>query len=55
MSFNNSFTQGQTNAPSQHEQFSGLPEGHPPIGRFLSVPVINRGRLVAQIAVANGR
>ncbi|NGZ28939.1 MAG: GAF domain-containing protein [Magnetococcales bacterium] len=43
-----------TNTPARHEQFSGLPEGHPPIERFLSVPVINRGRLVAQIAVANG-
>lgn len=41
------------NHPEQDERSSGLPNGHIPIHRFLSVPAIIDGNLVGQIAVAN--
>ena len=31
----------------------GLPEGHPPLSRFLTLPVIRAGRMVAVVGVAN--
>lgn len=42
-----------TNSPSRHPSARGLPEGHVPIERFLSVPALYEGRLVGQIALAN--
>ncbi|NCC25420.1 MAG: PAS domain S-box protein [Deltaproteobacteria bacterium] len=42
-----------TNSPSTHPASSGLPEGHVPLERFLSVPAIYDGQLYGQIALAN--
>lgn len=42
------------NAPEIERLTGGLPEGHVPVTRFLSVPVEIEHQLVGQIAVANG-
>ncbi len=42
-----------TNSPAEDTRSSGVPEGHIPIKRFLSVPALVGGRLVGQIALAN--
>ena len=42
-----------TNNPSQDPRAGGVPEGHIPIERFLSVPAVFGDRLVGQIALAN--
>ncbi|MBF0155504.1 MAG: GAF domain-containing protein, partial [Magnetococcales bacterium] len=43
-----------SNNPQEHASSCGPPDGHIPITRFLSVPVISGERVVAQIAVVNG-
>ncbi len=42
-----------TNLPETHEAKKGVPNGHPPIQRLLSVPVMLDNQLVGQIALAN--
>ncbi|GAB7023780.1 ABC transporter substrate binding protein [Salidesulfovibrio brasiliensis] len=42
-----------TNSPETHPAAIGMPEGHVPLHRFASVPVVHEGQLVGQIAVAN--
>ncbi len=42
-----------TNEPAAHPSAAGLPEGHVPLRRFLSVPALYEGKLYGQIALAN--
>ena len=42
-----------TNSPAEHQASRGIPEGHLPIDRFLSAPVMLGEQLVGQIALAN--
>ncbi|MBF0121444.1 MAG: PAS domain-containing sensor histidine kinase [Desulfobacterales bacterium] len=41
------------NNPSEDSRTNGVPDGHIPIKRFISVPSIINGKLVGQIALAN--
>ncbi|WP_157860136.1 PAS domain S-box protein [Methanosarcina acetivorans] len=42
-----------TNDPQSHPDSRGLPEGHPPIKSFLGVPLVQDGKTIGSIAVAN--
>ncbi|HGJ65296.1 TPA: PAS domain S-box protein, partial [bacterium] len=42
-----------TNKPDTHPASKGLPDGHVPLERFLSVPVLLDGKVVGQIALGN--
>ncbi len=42
-----------TNEPQLHPNSIGLPHGHPPITSFLGVPLVQDGKTVGTIAVAN--
>jgi PAS domain S-box-containing protein len=42
-----------TNAPETHPSALGVPQGHIPIGNFLSVPVLFNEKLMGQIALCN--
>jgi|GEM_PF-1973366 diguanylate cyclase (GGDEF)-like protein/PAS domain S-box-containing protein len=42
-----------SNTPQKDPRAEGVPKGHMPITRFLSVPALVNGKLVGQIALAN--
>lgn len=42
-----------TNSPAEDPRSTGVPEGHVPIERFLSVPALMGDMLVGQVALAN--
>ena len=42
-----------TNDPQSHPESIGLPEGHPPLTSFLGVPLVQDGKTIGLIAVAN--
>jgi PAS domain S-box-containing protein len=42
-----------TNDPLSHPDSIGLPDGHPPITSFLGVPLVQEGKTIGLIAVAN--
>ena len=42
-----------SNRPAEDPRSTGVPEGHIPIERFLSVPAVMGGLLVGQVALAN--
>lgn len=42
-----------TNDPQSYPDSRGLPEGHPPITSFLGVPLVQEGKTIGSIAVAN--
>ncbi|WP_440947661.1 PAS domain S-box protein [Methanosarcina sp. T3] len=42
-----------TNDPQSHPESIGLPPGHPPLMSFLGVPLVQNGKAVGLIAVAN--
>jgi len=42
-----------TNHPAAHPASRGVPNGHPPLKAFLGVPLIQEGRTVGIVAVAN--
>ena len=39
--------------PSKHPDWVGVPQGHPPLVRFLGVPLIQAGRTIGMMALAN--
>ena len=41
------------NRPPDHPSAAGLPEGHIPVNRFMSYPVVQADKLLGQIALAN--
>ncbi len=41
------------NDPSSDLRRGGLPAGHPPLNRFLGIPIIHAGRLIGAIGLAN--
>jgi GAF domain-containing protein len=42
-----------TNNPASHPDSIGLPEGHPPLASFLGVPLIQAGKTIGMVGVAN--
>ena len=44
-----------TNNPMSHPAARGLPDGHMPVKNFLAVPIMFKGELLGQIALANSR
>ena len=42
-----------TNDPTSHPDSIGLPQGHPPLTAFLGTPLLQEGRTVGMIALAN--
>ncbi|GAB6061018.1 response regulator [Desulfonatronum parangueonense] len=51
----NTMTPFFSNDPSSHPASTGLPQGHIPVRRFISVPAIYEGRLYGQVALANSQ
>ncbi|MBL8814321.1 MAG: response regulator [Planctomycetaceae bacterium] len=41
------------NSPQSDERRGGIPEGHPPLNRFLGIPIIHAGKLIGAVGLAN--
>jgi PAS domain S-box-containing protein len=41
------------NSAFNHPKASGIPKGHPPLNRFMGIPIIHNGRMIAMAGVAN--
>jgi anti-anti-sigma regulatory factor len=42
-----------TNAPSDHPQAVGVPEGHPPLTSFLGAPLFRKNKIIGMLALGN--
>ena len=42
-----------TNEASSHPDAFGIPKGHPPLNKFMGVPIYGHGKFIAMIGVAN--
>jgi PAS domain S-box-containing protein len=41
------------NNPATHPDWTGLPEGHPPLEAFLGIPLIHEGKIIGMVGLGN--